>query len=128
MVKLFVIGLGVSIGTTVSASAVLFAPRLSGVARYLGGSLRLPFQSPIPHATADAVNRWLAPVPSSVRLAAALGLVAFLLVCIVGTLVAHLVRRRRERQRAAERHWCAYVMADRVKTSAQEAEYEALWK
>jgi hypothetical protein len=128
MVKLFVFGLGVSIGTTLSASAILFAPRLSGIARYLGGSLRLPFQSPIAQATVDAVNRWLAPVPSSVRLAAALGLVAFLLVCIVGALVAHLVRRRRERQRAAELHWCTYVMADRAKTSRQAAEYEALWK
>jgi hypothetical protein len=77
----------------------------------------------------ETVHSWLAPLTPASWLAAVLGLGALVLMCSVGTLVAQLVRRRMEqRNRAAERDGCTYVLADGARVSTGTAEYEALWR
>jgi hypothetical protein len=128
MVKLFFVGIGIFILAVVGASAAVFTPLLAGVDGDLGGSPRLPFQSPVPQPAVDTVHGWLAQVTPSVWLAAVLGLVALLLASTVGTLVAQLVRRWKEhRTRAAELRWRAGVMAAREQVATSTAAYEALW-
>jgi hypothetical protein len=77
----------------------------------------------------ETVHSWLAPLTPASWLAAVLGLGALVLMCRVGTLVAQLVHRRMEqRNRAAERDGCTYVLADGARVSTGTAEYEALWR
>ena len=77
----------------------------------------------------ETVHSWLAPLTPAPWFAAVLGRMALVLMCSVGTLVAQLVRRRMEqRNRAAERDGCTYVLADGARVSTGTAEYEALWR
>ena len=132
MVKLFFIGIGVFVLLVVGAFAAVFTPLLRGVNSNLGGSPKSLFHSPIPQPWVDTVHGWLGQATPSVWLTAVLGVLALLLVYIVGALAAHLVRRWKEhRKRVAQLRWRAWVMAAREQASTSgeaRAEYEALWE
>src|SRR5437899_12599367 len=98
MVKLFFIGIGIFLLVVVGAFAAVFTPLLGGVNRNLGGSPRLPFQAPVPQPAVDAVHGWLGQATPSVWLAVVLGLLALLLVYMVGAFLAHVARRVPERR------------------------------
>jgi hypothetical protein len=93
MVKLFFIGIGVVV-VVVGAGSARLGLLLGGVARDLGGSPRLPFQSPIPQPAVDTVHGWLTQITPTMWLALVLGVMALLLLSTLGTLAAQLVRRR----------------------------------
>ena len=132
MVKLFFVGVGIVIVVVVGAFAALFTPLLAGVNRNLGGSPQMPFHSPVPSSATSTVHGWLDLATPSVWLTAVLGVLALLLVYAVGTLVAHLVRRwKQRRKRNAELRRRARAMAAREQeaaSAAAKAELETIWK
>src|SRR2546429_5187682 len=132
MVKLFFIGIGVFVLLVVGAFAAVFTPLLRGVNSNLGGSPKSPFHSPIPQPWVATVHGWLGQATPTVWLYAVLGLLALLLVYMVGALVAYLVRQwKARRARQAELRWQAKVTAAREHEAASaqaKAEYQAVWE
>ena len=132
MVKLFFVVVGIVILLVVGAFAAVFTPLLAGVNRNLGGPPQMPFQSPVPHSWVTTVDGWLGQATPSEWLYVVLGLLALLLVYVVGALVARLVRWWKERRkRDAELRWRARVAAAREQGSASaasEADFETSWE
>ena len=132
MVKLFFVGVGIVILVVVGAFAAVLTPLLAGINHNLGGSPPNPFHVPIPQPWIATVHGWLGQATPSVWLTAVLGVLALLLVYIVGALAAHLVRRWKEhRKRNAELRWRARAMAAREQESASaaaKAQVETLWE
>jgi hypothetical protein len=132
MVKLFFVGVGLVILVVVGAFAAVLTPLLAGINHNLGGSPPNPFHVPIPQPWIATVHGWLGQATPSVWLTAVLGVLALLLVYVVGGLVAHLGRRWKvHRKRNAELRRRARAMAageQEATSAAAKAEIEAIWE
>jgi hypothetical protein len=132
MVKLFFVGVGIVILIVVGAFAAVLTPLLAGVNGNLGGSPQSPIHSPVPPSWVATVDGWLGQATPSEWLYVVLGLLALLLVYVVGALVARLVRWWKERRkRDAELRRRARVTAAREQGSASaasEADFETSWE